>query len=82
MKITFNNEEIDELLEFLERTCDACADDDVHTLQKITKKFTNARSRSKASQSKIRYIHDAEWKKKNEERAETQRYILKAYRES
>jgi len=82
MKISFSDEEIDEWIDFIERTCDACADDDVHTLQKITKKFVNARSRSKASRSKIRYIHDAEWKKKNEERAEIQRDILKAYRES
>jgi len=81
MKISFSVEEIDEWIEFIERTCDACSDEDVLRLNKILKKFVNARSRSNASKRKIRYIQDAAWKKKNEERAEIQRDILKKYRE-
>ena len=81
MKISFSYEEIDEWVEFIERTCDACSDEDVLRLNKILKKFENAKSRSKASRSKIRHIHEAQRKKDNETRRQTQEEILKMSRE-
>ena len=82
MKISFSDEEIDEWVEFIERTCDACSDEEVLFKIKILKKFENAKSRSKASRYKIRYIHDAQWKKDMETRRQTQEDILKLYKES
>ena len=81
MRISFTSEEIDEWLEALQNHFCTDSEEAIQQFNMITKKLKNAEIRSKASRGKIRAVHDAERKKKLEERGEIQRNILREYRE-
>ena len=79
MRISFTDKEIEEWVEFIDRVCDACCDEEVKMKHKMIRKFRNAQSRSTASKSKIRFIQNAERKKEQIKTAEIQRDILREY---
>jgi len=82
LKITFTSSEISDWLDALERHFCTDTEDAIEQYEMITKKLKNAEIRSNASRGKIRAIHEAERKKKLEERKKIQEDVLKAYRES
>ena len=82
MRISFTSSEICDWLEALQNHFCTDSEEAIEQYDMITKKLKNAEIRSNASKGKIRAIHEAERKKKLEERKETQEEVLKLYRES
>jgi len=82
LKITFTSLEISDWLEALQNHFCTDSEEAIEQYNMITKKLKNAEIRSNASRGKIRAIHDAERKKKLEDRKEIQEAVLRAYRES
>ena len=82
MKITLTSSEVIDWLEALQNHFCTDSEEAIEQYNMITKKLKNAEIRSNASRGKIRAIHDAERKKKLEERKEIQEAVLRAYRES
>ena len=57
MRIKITDEEVEDLIEFLERACDPCTDQEVKQREQIISKFKRAQSYSKAGHGKIIMAH-------------------------
>lgn len=68
MRIKFTEEEVEDLIEFLERIWAPCTDQEVEQCKQIISKFKRAISYSKAGRKKYRYLRDAKWQKEEQAR--------------
>jgi len=81
MRIKFTNEEVDELIEFIERVCDPCTDEEVEYSRRILAKLKRAVSYSWAGKRKHSSLYFGKIEREREIRMKGFKEGLKARKE-